>query len=124
MRHSFAVNIPNQDCGKQSHTSATIHRYSPRKKKVIKSFPEMRRSCSPKRCKMSSIMERRTPFANQGTKVLQRERPGRRITIRTPRSLVIRQNLWWALRFSSRVIKNIRLEKLADNLQLPFGPTL
>src|SRR6266508_2845909 len=39
MQHSFAVNIPNQDCGKQSHTSATIYRYSHRKKKVIRSFP-------------------------------------------------------------------------------------
>src|SRR5215813_9291556 len=124
MQHSFAVNIPSQDCGKQSHMSATIHRYSPRKKKVIRSFPERQRSCLPKCCKMSWIMERRTPFAKQGTKVLQRERLVRRITIRTPHSLVIRQNLWWALRFSSRGRKNFRLEKLADNLQLPFGPTL
>src|SRR5262245_18812171 len=124
MQHSFAVNIPNQDCGKQFHTSATIHRYLPRKKKGARSFPEMQRSCLPKCCKMSSIMERRTLFAKQGTKVLRRERLVRRITIRTPRSLVIRQNLWWALRFSSRVRKKVRLEKLADNLQPPFGPAL
>src|SRR5215813_14314079 len=102
MQHSFAVNIPSQDCGKQSHMSATIHRYSPRKKKVIRSFPERQRSCLPKCCKMSSIMGRRTPFAKQGTEVLQRERLVRRITIRTPRSLVIRQNLWWALRSEER----------------------
>src|SRR5262245_56078746 len=116
--------MPNRDCGKQSHTSATIRRYSPRKKKVIRSFPERRRSCLPKFCKMSSIMGRGAPFAKQGTKVLQQERLVRRITIRTPRSLVIRQNLWWALRFSFRVIKSVRLEELADNLQLLFGPAL
>src|SRR5262249_61745049 len=124
MRHSFAVNIPNQDCGKQSQTSATMRRYSPRKKKVIRSFPERRRSCLPKCCKMSSIMERRTPFAKQGTKVQRRERPARRGTIPTARSLDIRQNMLGGLRFFFRVKKKSRVGDLFDNLQDPLWPPL